>query len=379
MEDILYCKDLYEPIEGDTAKPKDIDDEKWKTLHRKTNGNIRPWLDDSVFSHVSNETDAQVLWKKLEARHEQKTATNKDFLIRKLVNMKFKEGSSIADHLNEFQSVVNQLVTMKMVIEDELQALLLLSSLPHSWETLVVTVSNSALMKREQKEENNNQKKNEENNSTTTFEGDEVVVLSCGEEECSHVGNKISWVVDTGASYHATYDKEFFTLYKAGDFGTVKMGNTSHSKIVGIGDVCIRTSIGCMMTLRDVRHVPDLRLNLISSIALDREGYVNYFGNGIWKLTTGSLVVARGKACYTFYKTNLKVCRDGFNSIEDGISPNLWHKRLGHMSEKGLQILTKKSLIPFAKEHAENRGEVQEELVRNETPLITDDMPKSDE
>ncbi|KAA8550233.1 hypothetical protein F0562_001917 [Nyssa sinensis] len=441
MEDILYCKDLYEPIEGDTAKPKDMDDEKWKRLHRKTIGHIRQWLDDSVFSHVSNETDAQVLWKKLEARYEQKTATNKAFLIRKLVNMKFKEGGSIADHLNEFQSVVNQLATMKMVIEDELQALLLLSSLPDSWETLVVTMSNSApdgklsmgqvssslfneetrrklaeghlkrncyAWKREQKEENNNQKKNEEKNTTTTFEGDEVVVLSCGEEECLHVGNEIEWVVDTGASYHATYNKEFFTSYKAGDFGTVKMGNTSHSKIVGIGDVCIRTSVGYMMTLRDVRHVPDLRLNLISGIALDREGYMNYFGNGVWKLTKGSLVVARGKACCTLYKTNLKVCRDGLNSIEDGTSPNLWHKRLGHMSEKGLQILAKRFLIPFAKdktfsseeriekpkstvdivvdltyntpplEHAEDRGEVQEEPVRDETPLMTDDMPELD-
>ncbi|KAA8529366.1 hypothetical protein F0562_033835 [Nyssa sinensis] len=377
MEDILYSKDLYEPIEGDTAKPKNMDAEKWKRLHRKIIGNIRQWLDDSAFSHVSNETDAHVLWKKLEARYEQKTSTNKAFLIRKLVNMKFKEGGPIADHLNKFQSVVNQLATMKMVIEDELQALLLLSSLPDSWETLVVTVSNStpngklsmgqvscslfneetrrklagtdnaqALVSenrgrsknrgykgrgkskgrsqsrgKEQKEENNNQKKNEEKNTTGTFEGDEVVVLSCEEEECLHVGNEIEWVVDMGASYHATYNKKLFTSYKAGDFGTVKMGNTSHSKIVGIGDVCICTSVGCMMTLSDVRHVPDLRLNLISGIALDQEGYVNYFGNGIWKLTKGSLVVARGKACCALYKKNLKEepVRDEIPLMTDGM------------------------------------------------------------
>ncbi|KAA8532468.1 hypothetical protein F0562_032501 [Nyssa sinensis] len=130
---------------------------------------------------------------------------------------------------------------------------------------------------------------------------------------------RLNRVVDTGASYHATYNKEFFTSYKGGDFSTVKMGNTSHSKIVGTGDICIRTSVGCTITLRDVRHVPDLRLNLISGSALDRKGYVNYFGNGIWKLTKGSLVVARGKACCALYKTNLKVCRDGLNFIEDGI------------------------------------------------------------
>ncbi|KAA8538095.1 hypothetical protein F0562_027703 [Nyssa sinensis] len=189
---------------------------------------------------------------------------------------------------------------MKMVIKDELQALLLLSSLPNSWETFVVTMSNSApdgklsmgqvssslfneeirrklagtnnaqalvsenrgrsknrghkgygkskgrsqstergkyyhcgkdghlkrncyAWKREQKKENNNQKKNEEKNTTATFEGDEVVVLSCGEEEGMHVGNEIVWVADTGASYHATSSKEFFTSYKAEDFSTLKM------------------------------------------------------------------------------------------------------------------------------------------------------------
>ena len=55
-----------------------------------------------------------------------------------------KEGKSIAEHLSEFQDLVNQIVTMKLIIDDELQALLLLSSLPDSWETLVVSLSNSA-------------------------------------------------------------------------------------------------------------------------------------------------------------------------------------------------------------------------------------------
>jgi hypothetical protein len=128
----LYCKDLYEPIEGDEYKLKDMDDKTWMKLHRKTIGNIRQWLDDSVFHHVSNGTYAHELWKKLEKRYDQKTAGNNAFLIRKLVNMKFKEGCPIADHLNEFQSVVDQLGTKKMALEEELQALVLLSSLPDS-------------------------------------------------------------------------------------------------------------------------------------------------------------------------------------------------------------------------------------------------------
>lgn len=47
--------------------------------------------------------------------------------------------------MNEIQSILNKLVSIKMVLEEELQALLLLSSLPDCWETLVVSLSNSAL------------------------------------------------------------------------------------------------------------------------------------------------------------------------------------------------------------------------------------------
>ena len=60
------------------------------------------------------------------------------------MNLKLKEGKSIAEHLSEFQDLVNQMVTMKLIIDDELQALLFLSSLPDSWETLVVSLRNFA-------------------------------------------------------------------------------------------------------------------------------------------------------------------------------------------------------------------------------------------
>ena len=51
----------------------------------------------------------------------------------------------MTNHLNAFQSIVNQLTAMKMVIDDEMQASLLLCSLPDSWETFVVTISNFVL------------------------------------------------------------------------------------------------------------------------------------------------------------------------------------------------------------------------------------------
>lgn len=142
MEDLLYCKDMFGPIEGD--KPEKMSDEEWKKQNRRTIEVIRQWLDDSVYHHVSMETNALPLWKKLESLYGRKTAGNKVLLTKKLVNLKFKDGTSVNEHLNEMQNIVNQLSSMNMVLDDELQALLLLSSLPDSWETLAISVINSA-------------------------------------------------------------------------------------------------------------------------------------------------------------------------------------------------------------------------------------------
>ena len=109
-----------------------MSDRDWEKLNRKTIGCIRQCIDVSVFHHVSQETNAEALWEKLRSLYERKTTQNKAFIARKLVNLKLKEGKSIAKHLSESQDLVNQMVTMKLLIDDELQALLLLSSLPDS-------------------------------------------------------------------------------------------------------------------------------------------------------------------------------------------------------------------------------------------------------
>ena len=52
------------------------------------------------------------------------------------------------------------------------------------------------------------------------------------------------------------------------------MGNESVSQVDGIGDICIQTSMGCTFTLKDVRHILDLHLNLISMHMLAGQGWI---------------------------------------------------------------------------------------------------------
>lgn len=59
--------------------------------------------------------------------------------------MKLKEGGFFTKYRNETENTMNQLASMKMIFDDELHALLPLSSLLDSWETSVLSLSNSAL------------------------------------------------------------------------------------------------------------------------------------------------------------------------------------------------------------------------------------------
>ena len=140
----LHCKDLFDFIELKRVKPESIKEYDWNKLNNRTLGQIRQWIGHNVFHHVAQDTDAYEMWRKLEDMFQAKTARNKALIMRRIVNLKLRSGTSVAEHTNEFQSLVNQLSAVDMQLGDEVQALLLLSSLPDSWETLVVTLSNSA-------------------------------------------------------------------------------------------------------------------------------------------------------------------------------------------------------------------------------------------
>ena len=51
------------------------------------------------------------------------------------------------------------------------------------------------------------------------------------------------------------------------------MGNNASSKIVGIGSVRVRCHDGIVRNITEVRHVSDLKKNLISLSTLDKQGY----------------------------------------------------------------------------------------------------------
>jgi hypothetical protein len=143
MEDYLYQKDLFLPLGGVAKKPTTMKDEEWEILDRKALGMIRLSLAASVAFNISKEKTMKGLMDALAKLYEKPSASNKVFLMKRLFNMKMSEGGSVVDHLNEFNTVTNQLSSVKVDFDDEVRALLILCSLPERWNNLVMAVSNS--------------------------------------------------------------------------------------------------------------------------------------------------------------------------------------------------------------------------------------------
>ena len=94
-----------------------------------------------------------------------------------------------------------------------------------------------------------------------------------------------SWILDSACSYHMTPNKDWFNTYKLVNSGSVLMGNDASCKVVGIGNVRIKMFDGVVRALCDVRHIPDLRKNLISLGTLDCNGFSYKSTSGVMKVS----------------------------------------------------------------------------------------------
>jgi hypothetical protein len=79
------------------------------------------------------------------------------------------------------------------------------------------------------------------------------------------------------------------------------LGDDATCRSFGMGKVKINQRNGNQWLLKEVRHVPDLRKNIISTGKLESEGCISLFIDKLWKVTNRSLVIEKGEKVGTLY------------------------------------------------------------------------------
>jgi len=117
-----------------------------------------------------------------------------------------------------------------------------------------------------------------------------------------------------------------------------------------VGSVKIKFHDGKIRRFTGVRHIPDLSKNLISLGSLEERGCKFQSDSGVFRVSKEALTIMRGKKVGNLYfLQGSTVTGSASVASSDPTSDvdvtKLWHMRLGHISERGMTILSKRGLL----------------------------------
>nr|TKS11203.1 hypothetical protein D5086_0000074780 [Populus alba] len=121
-------------------KPKDLDEKSWERINRLACSSIRLCLVKDQKYAFSEQNSAKELWQALEDKFMKKSIENRLYLKKRIFRFQHKKGTSMNEHLNDFNKMIADLKNLDVEIDDEDKALLLLNSLPDTYEHLVTTL-----------------------------------------------------------------------------------------------------------------------------------------------------------------------------------------------------------------------------------------------
>ncbi|MCO5600003.1 hypothetical protein L7F22_054111 [Adiantum nelumboides] len=141
---VLVQKKQLKPIKLKGIKPEDMDEDQWNKMNELALSTIMLTLVKSVYFNIADEVSAYDAWTKLSVLYEKQTAASQVSWLKKLVDLKMKEGTPMSNHLNEFNTIYSQLSAQGVRFDEPVRAMFLLITLPESWETFRIALSNSA-------------------------------------------------------------------------------------------------------------------------------------------------------------------------------------------------------------------------------------------
>lgn len=422
MKALLVQQGLADAIKSETEFVKAIAaEDKRKEMKEKAHSAIILCLSDKVLREVSKEETAAAVWTKLESFYMTKTFANRLFSKQRLYSFKIAEDKGIMDQLDDFHKIVDDLENIDVKIDDEDKAVILLNSLPKSYDQLKdamlygrdntisleevesafkskelqrqnegkheASTRESLNVKQKQEMKGGYKKKNSQEFKRSGKEKgkgvEEKETRKCHyckkpghlKKDCFAFKKKQAakdqkpdaadvadhcengemlnivesplgedWILDSGCSFHMCPHKHWFTDLRPGNFDFVLLGNDEVCPVEGIGSIKLKVHDGTCKILTEVRFIPLLKRNLTSLGFLESKGCRFESANGVLKVIKGNNLMMRGIREQSLYYADVMAITGNFevNSQDESL---LWHARLGHVSESGLNVLLRQEIL----------------------------------
>ena len=335
------------------------------------------------------------MWNALCAAFERKSCQSQTLVRKELANLKLNEGGDLNAHLLKFDSLVRQWKTSGGSPSEQDLVSQLFISLPGTFDPVVTALENLSesdlklsdvkcrLLAEDIKLKNRAVESSLQNVSTTfsaktKFKGKfNGRCHKCGKfghkkVDCrckvnnmaavtktgvrfmadSSTGNKgtvlkseIIFALDSGATDHFINDKTvFMELFQLRSPKEIFVAKTNQSILVTeIGTVEGFSNTGIPIKLKNVLHSPEFRENLLSVSKMLQAGITVKFQDNQATINKG-VTTAVAERFGNLFQLKIKIPNQVANisKVESG---NLWHKRLGHISNGRLNELAQKNMV----------------------------------
>ncbi|GKC23072.1 hypothetical protein Tco_1025222 [Tanacetum coccineum] len=226
-------------------------------------GVVRLSLAKNLAFNIVNEKTTLGLLKAMSNMYEKPSVSNKVFLIRQLVNTKMTDGAAVADHVNEFNSVISKLLAANIKFDDEMDMILGEDIRRRKFGEYLNSLLSVTGHGRKSNRGRSGSRKKSPSENTRNF--------TCWNyKENGHIRKEYceSLVMDLSASFHATpcmrMLKNFNRL-----LGKFRLADIKVLDVAGIGDGVLKITFGTEWILKNVTYISSLKRRLISAERLN--------------------------------------------------------------------------------------------------------------
>lgn len=398
MKNVLVHCDLWKYTNGTIVKAENAsaaDIAAWNTKDEKSLATIILSCKSSQLIHIKNCVTSLEAWQRLKELYQPTGPSRKVSLFKQLIRIKFAHGQTMSGYLNSFCDIIDKLKEVEIKIPEEVLSIILLCSLPDSYESFTIAIetrdemptmnnlkiklldeerrrgdANSVIVNNSNdevlfiKSKSNGSRKNWKNKKSG------VKCFSCGKRghistNCTEQKNKTllsssvmyssvdsplkkyEWCLDSGATSHMCCDKSLFCEISLDNNHSIQLAADKTISASGIGTVLLNGV--CDFKLLKVLYVPELRGNFLSvSKATVFKHSVQFHGDFATITDPNGKTIAKAIKRNDLFIIDVKKIETVSFCASNNLKDNecfRWHQRFGHLNLQSLKQLQSQGMV----------------------------------